>query len=73
MPHRSRTFRRIVVVASLSAMTLVVALLFSSAPAGAQGAPEAGNPAVMIVKVADPATVVAGDPIDYHLTGHQHG
>lgn len=68
MPHRSRVVRRSAVVASLSAVALTAALTGSVAPAAAQGAPEAGNPAVTIVKVADQATVVAGDPIDYHLT-----
>ncbi|MBL8778468.1 MAG: DUF11 domain-containing protein [Acidimicrobiales bacterium] len=56
------------VVASLTATALAAALIATSPPAGAQGAPEAGNPALTITKVADQATVVAGDPIDYHLT-----
>lgn len=69
MPGPLSTNRRRVVAASLSVAAWAAAsLVATAAPAGAQGAPEAGNPDVTITQTVDQDTVVAGDTIDYHLT-----
>lgn len=69
MATQRSTSRHRVVVTALAALALTAGLVGSATAAGAQGAPEVGgNPDVTIALAVDQTTVVAGDPIDYHVT-----
>lgn len=68
MAARSRIFRRPLATACGAVVALCAGLLAAGAsPAAAQTPAELGNPDVSITQTVDQATVVAGDPIDYHL------